>query len=104
MPNMTEEDLIKQLKESRQRGINSDPGIELKLPPPSKYPPVPMPQMEMGGKKFIDLEDGRKIPSTRRPAKIRENGFIELKKGGKVSASSRADGCVTKGKTKGRFV
>jgi hypothetical protein len=28
-----------------------------------------------------------------------------MKKGGKVSsASSRADGCVTKGKTKGRFV
>ena len=29
----------------------------------------------------------------------------QMKKGGKVSsASSRADGCATKGKTKGRFV
>jgi hypothetical protein len=28
----------------------------------------------------------------------------EYKKGGKVSASARADGCATKGKTKGRFV
>jgi hypothetical protein len=29
---------------------------------------------------------------------------IELKKGGSVSASKRADGCCTKGKTKGRMV
>jgi len=28
----------------------------------------------------------------------------EYKKGGKVSASSRADGCATKGKTRGKFV
>jgi len=104
MPKMTEEDLINQLKESRQRGTNSDPGIELKLPPPSKYPPVPMPQMEMGGKEFIDLEDGQKIPSTRRPAKIRKNGFIEAKTGGTVSASNRADGVAQRGKTKGRYI
>ena len=104
MPKMTEEDLIKQLKESNQKGRNMDPGFELKLPP-SKYPSIPMPQMEMGGRTEIDLGDGQKIPfGKRRPAKIRENGFMELKKGGKVSASSRADGCVTKGKTKGRFV
>jgi hypothetical protein len=32
-------------------------------------------------------------------------GGMGMKKGGKVSsASSRADGCATKGKTKGRFV
>ena len=32
-------------------------------------------------------------------------GFLDYKKGGKVSsASKRADGCATKGKTKGRFV
>lgn len=30
--------------------------------------------------------------------------FELLKKGGKVSASSRADGCASRGKTKGRFV
>ena len=29
---------------------------------------------------------------------------MDYKKGGKVSASSRADGCAVKGKTKGRFV
>ena len=31
-------------------------------------------------------------------------GEDSYKKGGKVSASSRADGCITKGKTKGRMI
>jgi hypothetical protein len=30
--------------------------------------------------------------------------FIGMAKGGKVSASSRADGCCVKGKTKGRMI
>ena len=30
--------------------------------------------------------------------------YQEKKKGGKVSASTRADGCAVKGKTKGKFV
>jgi hypothetical protein len=29
---------------------------------------------------------------------------MDMKKGGKISASSRADGCAVKGKTKGRMV
>ena len=29
---------------------------------------------------------------------------IKMKKGGKVSASARADGCCTKGKTRGRMM
>jgi len=36
-----------------------------------------------------------------------QKGSIEMKKGGKVkmsSASKRADGCATKGKTKGRII
>jgi hypothetical protein len=36
--------------------------------------------------------------------KRESRGKAEYKKGGSVSASSRADGCATKGKTKGRFV
>jgi len=32
------------------------------------------------------------------------NEAVGMKKGGKVSASSRADGCATKGKTRGKFV
>lgn len=41
-----------------------------------------------------------------RKAKPRkDDGMVPLKSGGKVSsASSRADGCATKGKTKGRMV
>lgn len=44
-------------------------------------------------------------------AKVRSMGGMGMKKGGKAkkmahggSASKRADGCATKGKTKGRFV
>jgi len=35
---------------------------------------------------------------------LERGGFEPLKKGGKVTASSRADGCAVKGKTKGRMV
>jgi hypothetical protein len=52
-----------------------------------------------------------KIPTKEESANAREAGIsrgtrsAEYKKGGSVSpASSRADGCATKGKTKGRFV
>jgi hypothetical protein len=44
----------------------------------------------------------RDLPSGK---KMRENLGSSYKKGGSISsASSRADGCATKGKTKGRFV
>jgi hypothetical protein len=33
-----------------------------------------------------------------------QNEQKSMKKGGKVSASSRADGCCVKGKTKGRMI
>jgi len=50
----------------------------------------------------------RKVPSRIRAASTSDTSeFMPggMKKGGKVSsASSRADGCATKGKTKGRFV
>ena len=43
-----------------------------------------------------------------RGSKIEKRGSryysVPMSKGGKITASSRADGCVTKGKTKGRFV
>jgi len=39
------------------------------------------------------------------PASKKDTDVVRKAKGGKVSsASSRADGCATKGKTKGRFV
>ena len=51
-----------------------------------------------------------KAPFARRARSDEEMGELSrevskgMKKGGKVSASSRADGCCTKGKTKGRMV
>jgi hypothetical protein len=37
--------------------------------------------------------------------KFKKGGVVKKASGGKVSsASKRADGCATKGKTKGRFV
>jgi hypothetical protein len=39
------------------------------------------------------------------PIGARKGGAVKMKKGGKVSsASSRADGCAVKGKTKGRMI
>ena len=43
-------------------------------------------------------ERARAIAASKKPIKKAKGGII------KSSASSRADGCVTKGKTKGRFV
>ena len=53
---------------------------------------------------------GMEVPSVVFPGKsagtgVGVRGRMSFKKGGKVgSASKRADGCATKGKTKGRFV
>jgi hypothetical protein len=42
---------------------------------------------------------------TKEPVKKKMGGSVGYKSGGKVSsASKRADGCATKGKTKGRMV
>ena len=65
-----------------------------------------------------DVEKAKARPERQdaeRKAVVREEGGVkkteypyagpnEFKKGGKVSASSRADGCCVKGKTKGRMV
>ena len=46
---------------------------------------------------------GKEKPATPKPEEPKPE--VKKAKGGSVSsASSRADGCVTKGKTKGRFV
>ena len=48
---------------------------------------------------------GADLPPGFTPGKKGGKGFIDYKKGGKVtSASKRADGCCVKGKTKGRMV
>jgi hypothetical protein len=45
------------------------------------------------------------IKPTKEPVKKKMGGSVGYKSGGKVSsASKRADGCVVKGKTKGRMI
>jgi len=46
-----------------------------------------------------------KMPSGVRKARRDDTDFTEFAKGGKVSsASNRADGCVAKGKTRGKMI
>lgn len=47
---------------------------------------------------------GGDLPPGFTPGKKGGKGFIDYKKGGKTSASKRADGCAQRGKTKGRIV
>ena len=59
------------------------------------------------GPKKMNRESAAKALEAADSEKARERtrGVKPMKKGGKVSsASSRADGCAVKGKTKGRFV
>jgi flavorubredoxin len=54
----------------------------------------------------VDMTGGS-APTDEMKKKLRELGIEVYKKGGKVkmsSASKRADGCATKGKTRGKMV
>jgi hypothetical protein len=55
--------------------------------------------------KSFPVADRKKIKEVPEFIGARKGGMVKMKKGGKVSsASSRADGCAVKGKTKGRIV
>lgn len=55
------------------------------------------------GSEIAKMLGGKEKPATPKPEEPKPE--VKKAKGGSVSsASSRADGCVTKGKTKGRFV
>jgi hypothetical protein len=59
----------------------------------------------VSGDKDKEQEEKMKQMQAQLDAASGKNKAPGMKKGGKVSsASSRADGCATKGKTKGRFV
>jgi hypothetical protein len=47
---------------------------------------------------------GGKKPEDNTPAGEQPSAGEGMKKGGKVSASARADGCATKGKTRGKMI
>jgi len=54
--------------------------------------------------KYDKSEEGV-VSRLKRDYGMKKGGKVLIKKGGKVSsASKRADGCITKGHTKGRFV
>jgi hypothetical protein len=61
--------------------------------------PIAGGNMAKGGQTFPDLNKDGKVTQ----ADVLKGRGV-YKKGGKVSASSRADGCAVKGKTKGRMV
>ena len=78
-------------KESSNEGINSALG----LPKGTVIKSAPMPMPNIDPNRMIDTPFG----------KVRQGDIEYRKKGGKVSsASKRADGCATKGKTRGRMV
>jgi hypothetical protein len=82
-------------------------GIDL-AGPKDKVRPVQMPELktkDTGDKNKFDIKGT--LPKGYENAKpVKKGGMIKkMKKGGSVgSASKRADGCATKGKTKGRII
>ena len=60
-----------------------------------------LPAYGFNGMTFGDITSEKKRVERERAGREKAVGYA---KGGKVSASSRADGCCVKGKTKGRMV
>jgi hypothetical protein len=81
--------------------------METRLSRPNNPPLGNLPKTEDEArekiKKQIAVKDERNALSSDRASRVNEMGDT-YKKGGSVSASSRADGCAVKGKTKGRIV
>ena len=93
MTDINVQELLKARKESK-----FDSGME--KAPSGKTRVVEGVEITTKGVDFpeYDMNTRRKKPATKEEARL-------LKAGGKVSsASKRADGCATKGKTKGRMV
>jgi len=92
--------------------LNADKGLQRKLEIPKSMRNLPANERDSNtADKTAMAMETFKIPTKEESAISREAGMSrgtrseEYKKGGKVSsASSRADGCAVKGKTKGRMV
>jgi hypothetical protein len=106
---VTKEELAKSGYDNLRDYLNAKQGLTRRKEPKSSSPKLIDPSNIRSGPRFDDegLIDPKNIRSGRRPEeeallKTRAKG---MKSGGSVSsASSRADGCVTKGKTKGTMV
>ena len=89
-----------------------DKGLQRKLEIPKSMRKLPANESDSNTvNKVTEAMSTFKIPTKEESAMSRESGMsrgmrsAEYKKGGSVSsASSRADGCAVKGKTKGRMV
>jgi hypothetical protein len=106
---VTKEELAKSGYDNLRDYLNAKQGLTRRKEPKSSSPKLINPSNIRSGPRFDDegLIDPKNIRSGRRPEeeallKTRAKG---MKSGGSVSsASSRADGCATKGKTKGTMV
>ena len=76
------------------------------LPSNTTKPPVRMPELktkDTGDKNEFDIKGV--LPKGYENAKpVKKGGMIKKMAKGGMTASSRADGCCTKGKTKGRMI
>ena len=92
--------------------LNMDKGLQRKLEIPKSMRKLPANESDSNTvNKATEAMRTFKIPTKEESAMSKEAGMsrgmrsAEYKKGGSVSsASSRADGCAVKGKTKGRMV
>ena len=92
--------------------LNMDKGLQRKLEIPKSMRKLPANESDSNTvNKVTEAMGTFKIPTKEDSARLREGSMsrgmssAEYKKGGSVSsASSRADGCAVKGKTKGRMV
>jgi len=98
--------------------LNMDKGLQRKLEIPKSMRKLPATESEIN-LPIVIPKSMRKLPQNEPDQNIRDrtdgvlrtHNIPSMKRGGAVkkmsssgSASSRADGCATKGKTKGRFV
>ena len=91
--------------------LNMDKGLQRKLEIPKAMRNLPDNERDPNiANKATAAMGNFKIPTKEESAMSREGSMsrgmrsAEYKKGGSVSASSRADGCAVKGKTKGKIV
>ena len=92
-------------------GMVGSKAASLGLGKPNSYETEKDYRDRIRGKNYVDLDPEDKVEELKRSMKPSgsegnpKNPKPVYKKGGKVSsASKRADGCITKGHTKGRFV
>jgi predicted phage tail protein len=106
---LTQEDVDAGLRGGQNERISSDDRLRAKMNAEKYNSPSIVDMYRDYSKnpeaKSFPVADREKIKEVPEFIGARKGGMVKMKKGGKVSsASSRADGCAVKGKTKGRIV